>query len=429
MAEPVRRRGRRPRGGGVGRGARGARGGRGRRPRAQRSPARRTLDTVLVDLVSDSDEDILEVATARGAADPAEVSSPAEVSPPEPQPRPAAPRADSDSDSNSEGADARPAGAQRTLVRRRRRLLLDPGEAPVVPVYSGKVESSLHLIPDHVSLLKLCPAEAEEEADVTDASSPHPEDPPFPGSPWKKKLRSKDEKEEKKKKVFVAQDNSPLPPPPPRTKSRKHTRALQKLREVNKRLQEIRSCLSPKQHQGQGHQNQDDEVVLVEGPTLPESPRLFPLKIRCRADLIRLPIRMSEPLQSVVDHMATHLRVSPSRILLLFGETELAPTATPRTLKLGVADIIDCVVLASSSEATETSQQLRLRVQGKEKHQMLEISLSQDSPLKTLMSHYEEAMGLSGHKLSFFFDGTKLSGKELPADLGMESGDLIEVWG
>jgi hypothetical protein len=53
----------------------------------------------------------------------------------------------------------------------------------------------------------------------------------------------------------------------------------------------------------------------------------------------------------------------------------------------------------------------------------------QDSPLKVLMSHYEEAMGLSGHKLSFFFDGTKLSGKELPADLGLESGDLIEVWG
>ncbi|KAM5131353.1 NFATC2-interacting protein isoform 1-T1 [Callospermophilus lateralis] len=428
MAEPARRRGRRPRGGGVGRGARGARGGRGRRPRAQRSPARRTPDTVLVDLVSDSDEDFVEVATARGAAEPAEVSSPIVVPSPEP-PVPAAPRADSDSDSDSEGADARPAGAQRTLVRRRRRLLLDPGEAPVVPVYSGKVQSSLHLIPDHVSLLKLCPEGAEEEADVADASSPHPEDPPHPDSLWKKKLRSKDEKEEKKKKVFEARDTSPLPPPPPRTKSRKHTRALQKLREVNKRLQDLRSSLSPKQHQGQGHQSQDDEVVIVEGPTLPENPRLFPLKIRCRADLIRLPIRMSEPLQSVVDHMATRLRVSPSRILLLFGETELSPTATPRTLKLGVADIIDCVVLASSSEATETSQQLRLRVQGKEKHQMLEISLSQDSPLKTLMSHYEEAMGLSGHKLSFFFDGTKLSGKELPADLGMESGDLIEVWG
>lgn len=234
---------------------------------------------------------------------------------------------------------------------------------------------------------------------------------------------------EEKKKVLLVQDTSPVTPPPPRTKSRKHSRALQKLREVNKRLQDLRSCLSPKQPQGQDHLSQEDEVVLVEGPPLPENPRLLPLKIRCRADLVRLPVRMSEPLQSVVDHMATRLGVSPSRILLLFGETELSPTATPRTLKLGVADIIDCVVLASSPEAAGTSQLIQLRVQGKEKHQMLEVSLPRDSPLKTLMSRYEEAMGLSGCKLTFFFDGTKLSGKELPADLGMESGDLIEVWG
>ncbi|KAM9211061.1 NFATC2-interacting protein [Dugong dugon] len=422
MAEPVRKRGRTARGSGVGRGARGARrtrGGRGRGHHAQRSPARRTLDSVFVDLISDSDEDILEVATARGAADTAEAPLPE-------HPVPAASRDDSDSD--SEGADARPEGAPRIAVRRRRRLVLDPGEAPVVPVYSEKVKSSLHFIPDHLPLLKLCPPGAEEDAEMADSSSSQPEDPAFPGSTWKKKLRGKDEEEEKKK-VFLVQDVSPLPPPPPRTKSRKHTRALQKLREVNKRLQDLRSCLSPKQRQGQDRQSQEDDVVLVEGPILPESPRLFPLKIRCRADLIRLPVLMSEPLQHVVDHMAAHLGVSPSRILLLFGETELSPTATPRTLKLGVADIIDCVVLASSPEATEMSQQLQLRVQGKEKHQMLEVSLSPDSPLKTLMARYEEAMGLSGCKLAFFFDGTKLSGMELPADLGMESGDLIEVWG
>ncbi|NP_001231451.1 NFATC2-interacting protein [Sus scrofa] len=421
MAEPLRKRGRRSRGGGVGRGTRGSRGGRGRRPQSQRSPARCTLDPELVDLVSDSDEDVLEVATARGAADPAEVPLPE-------TPVPAAPRDDSDSD--SEGADAGPAGAPPILIRRRRRLLLDPGEAPAVPVYSEKVKSSLHLIPDHVSLLKFCPPETEEEAesvDVADASSPHAEDSPCPASPWKRKLRGMDGEE--KKKVLLVQDTSPVTPPPPRTKSRKHSRALQKLREVNKRLQDLRSCLSPKQPQGQDHLSQEDEVVLVEGPPLPENPRLLPLKIRCRADLVRLPVRMSEPLQSVVDHMATRLGVSPSRILLLFGETELSPTATPRTLKLGVADIIDCVVLASSPEAAGTSQLIQLRVQGKEKHQMLEVSLPRDSPLKTLMSRYEEAMGLSGCKLTFFFDGTKLSGKELPADLGMESGDLIEVWG
>ncbi|XP_008155914.2 NFATC2-interacting protein isoform X2 [Eptesicus fuscus] len=420
MAEPVRKRGRRSRGGGVGRGTRGAR---GRRPGAQRCPARRSVETVLVDLVSDSDEEILEVSTARGSADPVEVSlpeSPVPVAPPDNR---------DDSDSDSEGADARPAGAPPPLVRRRRRLLLDPGEAPAVPVYSEKVKSSLQLIPDHLPLLKLCPPGAEEEGDMADSSSPHAEDLPGPDSPWKKKLRSKAEEEEERRTVSLSQDTSPVPSPLPRTKSRKHSRALQKLREVNKRLQDLRSCLSPKQRQGQDPLSQDDEVVLLEGPVLPRSPRRFQLKVRCRADLIRLPVTMSEPLQSVVDHMATHLGVSPSRILLLFGETELSPTATPRTLKLGVADIIDCVVLASSPEAAETAHLLQLRVQGKEKHQTLQVSLSRDSPLKTLMSHYEEAMGLSGHKLSFFFDGTKLSGKELPADLGMESGDLIEVWG
>lgn len=418
MAEPARRRGRRPRGGGVGRGARGSHGGRGRRPRVPQSPAQRSVDPVLVDLVSDSDEDVLEVATARGVADPVEV-------PPAEPPVAAAPRDDSD----SEGSDARAAGPPRAVVRRRRRLLLDPADAPVVPVYSGKVQSSLHLIPDHLSLLKLYPEGDEDEADTADPGSSQLEDSLVTSSPWKKKLRSQDKEEEKKEEVFLAQDTSPLPAAPPRSKSRKHTQALRKLREVNKRLQDLRSTLSPKQHRAPGPPSPDDEVVVVEGPVLPDNPRLFPLKIRCRAEVVRLPVRMSEPLQSVVDHMAAHLGVSPSRILLLFGETELSPTATPRTLKLGVADIIDCVVLASSSEATEASQQLQLRVQGKEKHQTLEVSLSPASPLKTLMSRYEEAMGLSGHKLSFFFDGTKLSGKELPADLGMESGDLIEVWG
>ncbi|CAO2583215.1 NFATC2-interacting protein [Lemmus lemmus] len=394
MAEPGRRRRPRSRGGGVGRGARRARVARGRCPRAPQAPSRLIPDTVLVDLVSDSDEEILGVVT-----DPVEV----------PAARPPAPAAlGQDSDSNSEGANEGPAGAPRPLVRRRRRrLLLDPDEAPVVPVYSGKVQSSLNLIPDNSSLLKLCPSEPEDEADVTDSGNPPP-DALLPSSPWKKKLRNTHENEESKMEVLLV---------------------LSVPREVNKRLQDLRACLSPNQHQSLALQSLDDEVVLVEEPALPQSPRLFTLKIRCRADLVRLPVMTSEPLQNVVDYMANHLGVSSSRILLLFGETELSPTATPGALKLGVADIIDCVVLTSSSEATETSQQLQLRVQGKEKHQMMEISLSPDSPLKVLMSHYEETMGLSGHKLSFFFDGTKLSGKELPADLGMESGDLIEVWG
>uniref|UniRef100_A0A5F8G1V6 NFATC2-interacting protein n=2 Tax=Monodelphis domestica TaxID=13616 RepID=A0A5F8G1V6_MONDO len=130
--------------------------------------------------------------------------------------------------------------------------------------------------------------------------------------------------------------------------------------------------------------------------------------------------------------MASRLGVSPARILLLFGEVQLSPSATPSSLKIGVADIIDCVVLSSTPEPSKESgsgEELRLRVQGQEKHQVLEVTIPRGAPLRTLMSHYAEAMGLKGHKLSFFFDGEKLSGQGTPAELGMEQEDLIEVRG
>ncbi|KAL0623873.1 LOW QUALITY PROTEIN: NFATC2-interacting protein [Plecturocebus cupreus] len=367
MAESVRKRGRWPRGSG----AEGVRAARAVGAGVLGLSARGTLDVVSVDLVSHSDEDVLEVATACGAADAAEVVPPETPGLPRP-------------------------GMTATVTAKGR------ARGPQDPRGSRWIQGGA--------------------AGSGGLSGLHHEDSPSPGSPWKTKLRTKDK--EKEGTALLNQDSSPLPPSSPRTKSGKLTRALKKLREVNKRLQDLHSCLSPKPPQGQDQQDQEDEVVLVEGPILPETPRLFPLKIRCRADVIRFPVRMWEPLQSVVDHMATHL-VDPFAL----WRDRAIPTATPRTLKLGVADIINCVVLASSPEATETSQQLQLGVQGKEKHQTLEVSLSRDSLLKTLMSHYEEAMGLSGQKLSFFFDGTKLSGRELPADLGVESGDLIEVWG
>lgn len=60
------------------------------------------------------------------------------------------------------------------------------------------------------------------------------------------------------------------------------------------------------------------------------------------------------------------------------GKTLEVDSVSSPPLEPGISILlfIDCVVLTSSSEATETSQQLQLRVQGKEKHQMLEISLS-----------------------------------------------------
>ncbi|XP_038618637.1 NFATC2-interacting protein [Tachyglossus aculeatus] len=327
-----------------------------------------------------------------------------------------------DSDSEAEGKEAhwpprRP---------KRRRLLLGRREAPSIPVYSGKVNSSLRLFIEDPK-----PPQSPEPPDP-DPRSPHRETPLTPDSDSQEKQLQRDDDSEKE--VFVVRDASPSPPPQPRR--RKQARAQQKIREVDRRLQDLRSCLSPSPRHGRRPPpDLDEDVILVEGSLSREpapTSRPILLKVRCRADLFRVPVLMSDPLQGVVDHLASQLGVSSARILLLLREAELPSSATPETLRLSVADIIDCVVLPKSPEPAEESDvdgKLRLRVQGKEKHQLLEVTVSRAAPLGTLMSHYAEAMGLTGRELSFFFDGEKLTRQRTPAELGMEQGDLIEVWG
>ncbi|XP_036593327.1 NFATC2-interacting protein [Trichosurus vulpecula] len=330
--------------------------------------------------------------------------------------------------SDSEEEEAGAAERLRPPAPRRRRLLLGAGEAPVVPVYSGKVKSSLRFFPKDLRQPLFTGSPSREALDL-DSERSLSEALVLPVSSSEKNQKANEEENH-----FLVRDSSSSPSPPPRRRgpSRKPSRALGKIREVNKRLRGLRSYLSPLSPKDHVPENSDDEVILVEETNVRESPRLLTLKVRCRADLVRLPLSTAEPLQIVVDHMASRLGVPPARILLLFREVELSPSATLSSLKIGVADIIDCVVLSSTPEPSKESgsgEELRLRVQGQEKHQVLEVTVPRGAPLRTLMSHYAEAMGLKGHKLSFFFDGEKLSGQGTPAELGMEQEDLIEVRG
>ncbi|XP_074053471.1 NFATC2-interacting protein [Macrotis lagotis] len=379
------------------------------------------LDPVVVDLVSDSDGEA-GASGARGGKGPAHSRGGG---------RGGGRVLDSDSDSEEEeGAGAAARLRPRPPAPRRRRLLLGAGEAPAVPVYSGKVKSSLRFFPKDLREPVLTESPGREVVDL-DSDRPLSETILLPVSSKEKNQKANDEDEENH---FSVRDSSSSPSPPPRRRgpSRKPPRALGKIREVNKRLQGLRSYLSPLSPKDRVSENSEDEVILVEETNVRESPRLLTLKVRCRADLIRLPLSTTDPLQVVVDHMATRLGVSPARILLLFREIELSPSATLSSLKIGVTDIIDCVVLSSTPESlkeSELGEELRLRVQGQEKHQVLEVTVPRGAPLRTLMSHYAEVMGLKGRKLSFFFDGEKLSGQGTPAELGMEQEDLIEVRG
>ncbi|XP_015744933.1 NFATC2-interacting protein isoform X2 [Python bivittatus] len=299
------------------------------------------------------------------------------------------------SDSETEGTPRKP-------LHKRRRLFTD---IPVVPVYSNKVQNSLQLLQNSLKL----PVQVEElccEPQVLSSSE-------------------EEEKEKEKKRAPVKrQDLSPSPspsPPPPPQQKKKHDKAQifdQSLRNLTTSLLAAKKIL-----QDEGSGSDEDAVIVVDS----FEPQELMLKVRCRADLYRVCVQMTDPLRRVVEHMAQILKVHPNRILLLHRDCELAADATPAKLGLGVADIIDCIVEASSKWADDSGN-LLLRVQGKDKSSTMEITVQKGEPLGALMNYYRQAQGLGRCKLVFHFDGQRLAETLTPEQLGMESGDVIEVW-
>lgn len=291
---------------------------------------------------------------------------------------------------------------KKPLPKKRRLLTV----VPTIPVYSSKVQNSLQLFPESLKL----PIEAP-------ALSPSPE---VVGI-------SDDEAEASTEQVeqeLSCQVLSPSPPPPPRPLRKRHRGTqvfAQKLKNLTSSLSAAKKSL-----QDQGSDAATDDVIVIDELEPSELQELV-LKIRCRTDLFRVSIQMTDPLQRVAEHMGQMLKVPPSRILLLLRDRELPAEATPRGLGLGVADIIDCIV-ETTSEVSDDSGDLQLKVQGKDKSSEMEITVQRDEPLQALMTRYRQSQNLGRRKLNFYFDGQRLAETRTPQELGMESGDVIEVW-
>ncbi|KAM3823533.1 NFATC2-interacting protein isoform 4-T4 [Vipera latastei] len=297
-------------------------------------------------------------------------------------------------------SDSEPEEAPRKPFRKRRRLIAN---IPAVPIYSNKVQSSLQLLQNPLKL----PEQVEELC----------------SKPLVLSSSEEEEEKEKEQTLVKCEDLSFSPSPPPSPPQQKKRRVKAQIFDQSLRNLTISLSAAKKSLQEQGSGCDEDDVILVDV----FEPQELMLKVRCRADLYRVCIQTTEPLQRVVEHMSQILNVHPNRILLLHRDCELATDATPAKLDLGVADIIDCIV-ETSSQRTDDSGTLLLRVQGKDKSSVREITIQKGEPLEVLMKQYRQAQGLGRCKLVFYFDGQRLAETLTPEQLGMESGDVIEVW-
>ncbi|XP_062874936.1 NFATC2-interacting protein [Trichomycterus rosablanca] len=323
-----------------------------------------------------------------------------------------------------------------TIPPPKRRRIIDPSAITAVPVYTNKVNSSLQLKPVAFKQIDCTEGSKEEEARLWSPSRPK-------NKPISITLSDSEEEQDQIKPLEVCR--SPSPPMTPSTLSvRKTRRANKKIREINKTLDGIGLLVSQLPERPEEIPNTsssfpindyyDDDIIIVatdkkrkkhtSEPKPQEQAREISLKFRWRTDIHKITVLSTDPLRIAVDKLAVKLKVSPSKILLLRKDTELPLTSTTTELGLGIADIIDCVVMTEDKDDVIT-----VRLQGKKKSSTQEYSVHKDAPLGSVLSQYMSGLSaVAKGKIKFLFDGSKVTPNQTPSQLDMEDGDVIEVW-
>ncbi|CAM9182157.1 unnamed protein product, partial [Lampetra planeri] len=332
----------------------------------------------------------------------------------------------------------------------KRRRILDPSAIVPVPIYSNKVNSSLQLKPK-------APVFSEKEQSDNSADDNLWSQFSSRGHTATISILSDSEEEEEKTTINETEKTKKLeaiccsPPPPPEHPVQKQSRQVKKkISEIDRKLKEVNSLLSPgaqgrrtRRRQGLSPppvdaQLDDDDVIILDSNTESQdslhssSVREIPLKIRCRTEVHKLLVQSTTPFSDVIDQLSVILKVPATRLLLLREAVELPTDSTISELGLGIADIIDCVVVVSESErigASGDSGLITVRLQSKDRDSMQEFSLSREAALGSIFSQYVSNMPARARKnVKFHFDGSKVTDRQTPAQLDMEDGDIIEVW-
>ncbi|XP_058274807.1 NFATC2-interacting protein isoform X1 [Hemibagrus wyckioides] len=153
------------------------------------------------------------------------------------------------------------------------------------------------------------------------------------------------------------------------------------------------------------------------------------LKFRCQLDVHKIPVLSTDPLSKAVAQLSVKLNVPPSKILLMRNDAELPVRSTITQLDLGIADIIDCLVITDDKEDESSCDVITVRLQGKEKGSAKEYSVQKNAPLGSVLSQYTSGLSAAAkRKVRFLFDGLKVTRNQTPLQLDMEDGDVIDVW-
>ncbi|RWS28260.1 NFATC2-interacting protein-like isoform X2 [Leptotrombidium deliense] len=157
------------------------------------------------------------------------------------------------------------------------------------------------------------------------------------------------------------------------------------------------------------------------------------VKFVCRGEVKRLVFRKNEKIYGKIDDIANIFGISdPMSIQLCFKNNIISFDATPNSLELTIADILDCLVkhepILKKNEVISSNRiKIVIRDSNNSKASQTVLEIENDEPLIQIMKSYAEMKSFDLKRLVFEFDGDVLSGTETPELLDMESGSLVDV--
>lgn len=246
--------------------------------------------------------------------------------------------------------------------------------------------------------------------------------------------------------VLPPRSQSPAPPTPPspvrtkpmRTRSfSKITKNLNKIQSSIQKLDKVLHSDSP------DDQCLDDSCIIIEEDDVQEisdSPsddfnRDIVVMVKIGSEIKRFPMNTTDMFCNLFSFLAKEKQVPDNRLMLLLNERTIQQNETPLSIKLQVADIIDCLITQEEEEQEEENLSERtgpnvisLVIQSSTNQKLKKtMRIGKFESLQGIINLWAKQHNVPAINLKLRFDGEIVNAAHTPADLDIEDEDCLDL--
>lgn len=159
----------------------------------------------------------------------------------------------------------------------------------------------------------------------------------------------------------------------------------------------------------------------------------FDLKIRLKADIVRIQVNGNDKMGKVIDQIAENANIASKELHLYKDQASLEPISREDTVR-GLGLSLVSVLLARERVAAvdggtgdgDGSMELKLQTKDRKVAPVM-IKVEPGDKMEAVMEKFCATSGMERTKLKFFFDGEQLDPESTAEDLELEGGECIDV--